>query len=199
HSKSIEVREKRDVAPADDDGDDLEGHHDIDDPIACAETLVRLPEPSAQYAIFRNTIQYAVRTHDGRVHGACQDQSAHHDNETVKYQTGDKGPFEVHRQAADQVFEELLADAIRNNHYGKKRNQGSKNQAVDKNDCAGLFQVGELRALDFAVDLRQRFLSAHCQDGVAEGDEDGDDAEHVRKAAVREPAKSAGAQPEVAR
>ena len=33
---------------------------------------------------------------------------------------------------------------------------------------------------------------------MAQGDEDSDDAKHVRKAAVREPAEGAGAQPEVA-
>src|SRR2546429_8155886 len=93
----------------------------------------------------------------------------------------------------------MLADIVRNDHYGKERDQRGKDQTVDENDRPGFFEVRELRAFDFAIDLRQRLLSTHREDGVAQSDEDGDDAEHVGKAAVREPAESAGAQPEVAR
>ena len=160
---------------------------------------MRLPEPGAEHAVFGNAVQHAVRAHDGRIHRARQDQGAHDDNEPVEYQAREKWSFQVHRQPADQVFEEVLADVVRNDHHGEEGNQGGKNQAVDKNDRAGLFQVGELRAFDFAIDLSKRFLAAHRQDGVAEGDEDGNDSKHVRKAAVREPAEGAAAQPEVAR
>ena len=117
----------------------------------------------------------------------------------MEYQTGDKWPFETHRQTADQVLEEMLADIVRNDHHGKERDQRRKNQAVDENDRPGFFQVRKFWALDFAIDLRQGLFSAHRQDGVAQGDEDSDDAEHVGKTAVREPAEGAGAQPEVAR
>src|SRR5260370_12307193 len=117
----------------------------------------------------------------------------------MKYQAGKKGPFKIHRQSADQIFQELLADTVWNDHNGKERNQRGKDQTEDKNSGSGLLQVGELGAFNFAVDLRKRFLAAHRQYRVAEGNEDGDDAEHMRKAAVREPTEGAGAQPEVAR
>jgi len=39
------------------DGDDLQGHNDIDDAMAGAEPLMRLPEPCAQHAIFGNAVQ----------------------------------------------------------------------------------------------------------------------------------------------
>src|SRR6266700_5490795 len=198
HPESVKVRKKRDVSATDDDGDDLQRHDDIDDAMARAEPFVRLPEPGAEHAVFRNAVQYAVGADDGRVHRACQDQSAHNDNKAVEYQADDKWPFQIHRQSADQVFQELLAHTIRNDHHGKERNQGGKDQTVDKNNRAGLFQVGKLGAFDFAIDLRQRFLAAHREDGMTQCDEDGDDAEHVRKTAVRQPAEGAGAQPEVA-
>src|SRR5712671_5576900 len=41
HAESVEVRKKGDVAAADDDGDNLEGHDDIDDAIARPEPAVR--------------------------------------------------------------------------------------------------------------------------------------------------------------
>src|SRR2546430_13597142 len=40
------------------------------------------------------------------------------------------------------VFEEVLADVVRNDHHGKEGNQRGKDQTIDKNDRAGLFQVG---------------------------------------------------------
>jgi len=58
--RSVEVREKGDVAAADNDGDNLERHDDIDDAIAGTNFLVRLPEPRAEHAVFRNAIQHAV-------------------------------------------------------------------------------------------------------------------------------------------
>jgi len=38
------------------------------------------------------------------------------------------------------------------------------------------FRFGELGTFDFTIDLSQRFLAAHGQDGVTKGNEDGDDA-----------------------
>ena len=60
HSKGVEVRKESNVTVADDDGDDLQAHDSIDDSIACSEALVRLSEPFAKHAVFRNAIQYAV-------------------------------------------------------------------------------------------------------------------------------------------
>ena len=54
------------------------------------------------------------------------------------------------------------------------------------------FRLTEFGAFDFAIDLRERFLAAHGQDGVTERDKDGDDAEHVRQRTVRQPAKRRG-------
>ena len=64
---------------------------------------------------------------------------------------------------------------------------------------AGFFQVGQFRVLNFPIDLRQRFLAAHGQDGMPQRDENRDDAEHVRQTAVRQPAKGAGGKVQIFR
>ena len=84
---------------------------------------MRLTEPRAEHAVFRNAIQHTVGTHDGRVHRARQNQGAHHDHETMEYQTDEEWPFQIHRQPADQVLEEMLADIIGNDHHGKEGDQ----------------------------------------------------------------------------
>ena len=93
-------------------------------------------------------------------------------------------PFEIHGQAADQIFEETLADVVGDDHHREERNQRGEHQAVDENDHAGFFEVGQLGVFDFAIDLGERFFAAHGQHGMAESDENRDDAEHVRQAAV---------------
>src|SRR5713101_4875724 len=60
HAKGVKVREKGHVTMADDDGDDLQRHDDIDDAIACAEALVWLPEPFAEHTVFRYPVEDAV-------------------------------------------------------------------------------------------------------------------------------------------
>ena len=93
----------------------------------------------------------------------------------------------------------MLADIVRNDHHGKEGDERGEDQTVDEDDQPGLLEVRQLGAFNFAVDLRERFLAAHGQHGMAQGDENGEDAKHVRKAAVREPSERAGAQPQVAR
>ncbi len=104
----------RDVSATDDDGDDLQRHDDIDDAMARAEPFVRLPEPGAEHAVFRNAVQHPVGADDGRVYRARQDQGSDNNDEAVEYQADDKWPLKIHRQSADQVFQELLAHTVRN-------------------------------------------------------------------------------------
>ncbi len=86
HAEGVEVREKRHVAAADEDHHDLQRHHHVDDPVGSAESRVRLPEPVGKHAVFGNAVQHAVRSDDGRVHGAGKNQRAHHYHEDVKDQ-----------------------------------------------------------------------------------------------------------------
>ena len=47
-----------------------------------------------------------------------------------------------------------------------------QHQAVDENNEGRLLEVAQLGRLDLAVDLGQRLLAAHRQDGMAKGDAD---------------------------
>ena len=158
---------------------------------------MRLAKPVAQHAVFRDAIQDAVRTDDGGIHGAGQNQGADNHDEPVENQPRPDRPLQAHGQAADQVFEEALAHIIGNNHHREKRNQRGEHQAVHENYQPGFAQILELGAFDFAIHLREGFFAAHGQHGMAERDEDSDDAEHVRKTAVRQPTQSIGPQAQI--
>src|ERR1700688_5194711 len=93
----------------------------------------------------------------------------------------------------------MLADVVGNNHHGEERDEGGEYQAVDENYQAGLAEILQLGALDFAVHLRERFFAAHGQHGMTESDEDGDDAEDQKSTAVGQPAQGARAEPEISR
>ena len=101
---------------------------------------MRLAKPLAQHAIFGNAIEHAVGADDRGVHRAGEDQRADDDDKAVKEQAGEERPFQVHGQAADQIFEEALAHVVGNDHHREKRNQRGEHQAVDENYQARLFE-----------------------------------------------------------
>ena len=86
HAEGIEIREKRHVAAADQNRQDLQPRDDIDNPVRRAELAVRLPEPVRKHSIFRNAVQHTVRAHNRRIHRAGQDHRAHHHDKSVKDQ-----------------------------------------------------------------------------------------------------------------
>src|SRR5216683_1482243 len=67
--------------------------------------------------------------------------------------------------------------------------EAMKNQADDQRSLEthgqAANQVVQIGAFNFAVNLGERLFSAHGQHGVAERNEDGHDAKHVRQTAVR--------------
>ncbi len=63
---------------------------------------------------------------------------------------------------------------VGNNHYREERDQRGEQQAVNKNDQPGLFQVLQLGMLDFAVHLGQRLFTAHGQHRMPETDKQND-------------------------
>src|SRR5271163_2031165 len=198
-AECIEVGEESDIAAADDDGDDLEEDDDVDDAVAGAKTGVGLAEPGAEDAIFGNTIENPIGTDDGGIDGAGENQGADDNHEAMKNQTEKERPLEIHGQAADEVFEKTLPNVIGDDHDGKEGDHRGKDQAVNKNYHARFFKIGELGTLDLAIDLGKGLLAAHGQNGMAESDEDGDDAEHLRKIAVPEPAQGAAGEMNIAR
>ena len=78
---------------------------------------MRLPEPVAQHAIFRNTVQHAVRSDDRRVHRAGKNQRANNHHENMKRQARHEWPGQTHRQPANQILEELRPRLIRYDHH----------------------------------------------------------------------------------
>ena len=73
HTERIEVREESHIAVADDDGDDLQSHDDVDDAIAGAKAPVRLAKPGAEHSVFGNAVEHTVRADDSGVYSARQD------------------------------------------------------------------------------------------------------------------------------
>src|ERR1035437_6035534 len=100
-------------------------------------------------------------------------------------------------KAANQVVKEVLARRIGNDHHRKEGNERGKDHAVNEDDQPGLLQVGQLGMLDFAIDLGERLLAAHSQDGVPEGDENPQQADRVGKAAVTQPSQRVGGEMEM--
>ena len=62
-------------------------------------------------------------------------------------------------------------------HRSQQRGAAGEDQAVDGDDDRRALQVLELGVLDLAIDLGQALLTAHGQDGVAEGHQDAEQAE----------------------
>ena len=81
---------------------------------------MRLAEPFAKHAVFGNAIEHTVRADDGGVHGAGENERADHNDKSVKDQARDERSLQIHRQAADQVLEEALADVVRDDHHREK-------------------------------------------------------------------------------
>src|SRR5258708_2381848 len=197
HSEGIQVREESHIPAADKYGENLQAYDDVDDAIASAIARVRLPEPLSEDAVLGNTIQYTVGTYDCGVHRASENKRSYHYDEPMKNQTGNQGSLKAHGQAADEVFKVILPDIIRDDHHREKGHQRGEHQAVDENDQARFFQVFQLGALYFAINLRERFFSAHGQDGVPERDKDVDHSEW-RQSGVRKPAERAGTEVQIA-
>ena len=100
---------------------------------------VRLAEPVGQHAVFGHAVEHAVGANDRRVHRARQNQRAHRHHEYVKHQPQRERPDQIHGQSANQVFQVLAAGVVRNDHHREEGHQRSEQQAVDKNNQAGLF------------------------------------------------------------
>ncbi len=85
-AERVRLAEQVHVAAADHDGRELQHHDQIDQPVGGSEPFVRLAEPLGQHAVFRYAVQHAVRSDDGRVHGARENQEADDDDECLEYQ-----------------------------------------------------------------------------------------------------------------
>src|SRR5579864_3504757 len=116
---------------------------------------MRAPEPIRQDAIFGDAIQNAIGANDRRIDGAGEDEHSHDNHEGVKSETQVERSRKVHGQTADQVLIKVRTGPIGDDHYGENGNERSEQEAVNYDEKRGLFQVGELGMLYFAVDLRE--------------------------------------------
>ena len=125
-------------------------------------------EPRREHAIFTHPIQHPVGAHNCGVNCAGKNQHTHNHHKSLEQQLEVIRAGHVHGKAADQVAEVRWPYAVRNNHYGKERDQRREQEAVKENHHSGALQILELGCLYFAIYLGQRFFAAHCQHGVAE-------------------------------
>ena len=88
HAEGIGFAEHVHVAAADDDGDQLQRHDQVDESRGGAELVVGAAEPVGKHAILRHAVEHAVRSDDGGVHGAGENQGAHQHHEGMKQQPG---------------------------------------------------------------------------------------------------------------
>src|SRR5215469_1874053 len=154
-----------------------------------SKAAVRLPEPLRENAVLGHPVQHAVRSHDSGIDRSRKHQNAHKYDECLESEPQMVRADKIHRQAADQVAEVLGADRVGNDHEREEGDAGGKDQAINKNDEAGLLQVAELGMLNFAVDLRQSFLTAHGQDGVPQTNKNANEPDRVRQARMAQPAE----------
>src|SRR5208283_3527569 len=184
-SECVGFTEGVDVAPAHDDGEELQSYDDVDDAIGSAVTFVRPPEPVGKHAVFRDSIQNAVGTHNGSVYGAGKDEESDDNNKCAESQPQNLRPDHVHGKTSDQVVAvHLHANVIRDQHDRQQRHQAGENEAVNADDNGRALQVFELGMREFTINLRQRFLAAHGQYGMPEAYDESENAEHVGQLAV---------------
>ena len=79
-----------------------------------------MAEPVGKHAVFGHAVEHAVGADNGRVHRAGQNQRAHQNHEGVEQQPHGDRADEVHREAADQVVQEVLARRVGDDHHGEK-------------------------------------------------------------------------------
>ena len=187
HAEGVRFAQQRHVAARDDDGDQLQGDDDVDQPRSGAEPVMRMAEPIGQHAIFGDAIQHAVGADDRGVDGAGQQQHAHQHDDAVERQAQGERADQVHGKAADQVVQKLGPRRIGDDHHREERHQRGEDHAVAEDHPAGAFQVLEFGMGDFAIDLRQGFEAAHGEQRVAQADHDGDHGDRRRHRAF-EPA-----------
>ena len=177
HAECVGLAQQIHIAAADQDGEQLEHYNQIDDAIGGAESRMRLPEPVGENAIFRDAVEHAIGADDGRIDRARENQKTHHHHKRPKNQPQQQRSPLIHGQPGDQVvLVNRDSHRVRNDHHEQQRREAGKNETVNRNDDGGSLQVLQLGMGQFAVHLGQRFLAAHGQHGMAEGDQDAENA-----------------------
>ena len=72
HTERISLAQHEDVSSAEENGEELEPHHQIQDAMRSAETVVGLAKPMGENSILRDSVQDTVGAHDGGIDGPGQ-------------------------------------------------------------------------------------------------------------------------------
>ena len=81
---------------------------------------MRRAKPIGHYAVFTDAVENAIGTDDCCVYGTSENHCADDDDENVEDQSRNKWTGEIHGEAADEVFEEALANVVRDDHDGEE-------------------------------------------------------------------------------
>src|SRR4051812_49311302 len=84
HAEGIGFAQQVDIAMACQDGEQLQEHNQIHDPISCAKARMRMTEPVSENAVFRDPVERAVRADDRCVNRAGKNQEPDHDYEAAE-------------------------------------------------------------------------------------------------------------------
>src|SRR5882724_781021 len=191
-AESVGFAEEVDVAAAVEDGEELKDHHHVDNAVAGAVALVRDSEPVGEDAVLGDAVEDAVGADDGGVDGTGEDEESDDDDESAEGEAEDVGADHVHGEAGDEVvLVDGDADGVGDEHHREQGSEAGEEEAVDGDDDGGSLEVLELGVGDFAVDLGEGFFAAHGEDGVAEGDEDAEEAHEVGEVGVLEESERA--------
>ena len=200
HAERIGLTQDVDVATAEDDRGQLHADNQVNNAVAAAELFVRTAKPVGQDAIFRYPVQHSIGADDRGIDGAGKDQKTDYDHKYPEYQLQHVRTDHVHGHPRNQVvLVERNADVVGDDHHGKHGSQAGKDKAEDGNDQRRPFQVAQLRTGNFAVHLGQRFFTAHGQHGVAESDQDAEQADALSPVDIFQEPKSFRAEVKVFR
>ena len=86
HAERVGLAEDEDVSAAQDDGEQLQAHDQVEHAVGSPEAPMRLAEPVRQNAVLGDAVQHAVRAHDRGVHRSGQHQHADEHHEALKHQ-----------------------------------------------------------------------------------------------------------------
>jgi hypothetical protein len=138
-------------------------------------------------AILGDPIENTIRAHNGGIDCPSQHQDSDHHNERAKCKPERQRSNQIHCQPADRIVEEIIAYGIGDDHHREKRDTGSEDQAVGKDDEARLFEVFQFGMLNLAVHLRHRLFAAHGQNRMAQANQNANEADGVGERGMTQP------------
>ena len=105
---------------------------------------------------------------------------------------------QMHGKTAEKILGVIDSHGIGNNHGGQEDDAARRNRGVGADDIAGDLQALQFGKFDLAIDLRQRFKTAHRKYRVTKRDNDRRNR-HRRPPGSLEPAQTLITEPKMRR